>query len=145
MIPPILIVTDRGHLVVYKATENHSLERIDHAEFEEGNKKISDIVTDQSGAFGNSGTPGTGTHESMPMVAELEVRSFRKIGQKIREVLDRENPRWWGFSAPSEINNAILDGLEDKYRDRLSRNLKVDLANSRPSDVLARFEKAAIV
>ncbi len=142
-IPPILIVADRGHLVAYRNTERHSLEEIDHADFAEGNQKISEIVTDQAGAFTNSGTPGTGTYESMPLIAELEARSFRKIAEKVREVIDREKPRSWGFAAPGEINGAILDGIEDQYQDRLACNLKLDLTNSKPGDVYTRFEKAA--
>jgi hypothetical protein len=142
-IPSLIIVTNRGHLVAYRPTDTGSLQRIDSAEFSEGTDKISEIVTDQSGAFPMTGSQGTGSYESLPFVAELEVRCFRRIAEKIGEIIDREKPASWGFATPSEINGAIIDHLDPKYQKQLSRNLKLDLTNSSPADVGARFEKAA--
>lgn len=141
-IPSLIIVTNRGHLVAYRPTESGSLQRIDSAEFSEGTDKISEIVTDQAGAFQMTG-PGTGSYESLPLVAELEVRCFRRIADKIGEIIDREKPASWGFATPSEINKAILDHLNPKYQEKLWRNLKLDLTNSSPGDVASRFEKMA--
>jgi len=140
-LPSLIIVTNRGHLVAYRPTETGSLQRIDTASFSEGNDKISEIVTDQAGAFPMTG-PGTGSYESLPLVAELEVRCFRRIADKIGEIIDREKPVYWGFATPSEINGAILDHLNPKHREKISRNLKLDLTNSTHEDVAARFEKA---
>jgi len=141
-LPSLIIVTNRGHLVAYRPTETGSLQRIDTAAFSEGTDKISEIVTDQAGAFPMTG-PGTGSYESLPLVAELEVRCFRRIADKIGEIIDREKPSYWGFATPSEINGAILDHLAPQYREKISRNLKLDLTNSTHEDVAARFEKAA--
>lgn len=140
-IPSLIIVTNRGHLIAYRPTETGSLQRIDSADFKEGTDKISEIVTDQAGAFPMTG-PGTGSYESLPLVAELEVRCFRRIAEKIGEIIDREKPASWGFATPSEINGAILDHLDPKYREKLWRNLKLDLTNSPHTDVAARFEQA---
>jgi hypothetical protein len=117
------------------------LEEIDHANFGTGNQKISEIVTDQAGAFPVSGSVGTGASESMPMVAELEIRSFRSIREKIVEILDREKPNRWGFATPSEINGAVLDELDDRYRKILQVNLRLDLVNNPASEVLAAFQR----
>jgi hypothetical protein len=142
-LPSIIITTNRGHLVAYRRTDNGALQPIDSASFKEGNAAISDLVTDQAGAFPMSGTPGTGSYESMPLVAELEVRSFRKVAEKIGEILEEVNIPWWGFASPSEINGAILDHLKPQYRDKVSINLKSDLTNSPKEQVHQSFEKAA--
>jgi len=140
-LPSLIIVTNRGHLVAYRPTETGSLQRIDTAAFSEGTDKISEIVTDQAGAFPMTG-PGTGSYESLPLVEELEVRCFRRIAEKIADIIKREKPSYWGFATPSEINRAILDHLAPQYREKLSRNLKLDLTNATHEDVAARFEKA---
>jgi len=142
-IPSIIIAANRGHLVAYRKTENDALQAIDTASFKEGNASISDLVTDQAGAFPMSGTPGTGSYESMPMEAEMEVRSFRKVAEKIGEILEEENIPWWGFASPSEINGAIVDHLKPQYRDKISINLKSDLTNSPKEQVYQSFSKAA--
>lgn len=141
-LPSIIIVTDRGHLIAYRTTENDSLQRIESTSFAEGEQKISEIVTDQAGAFGMSGTPGTGSAERMGLVAELEMRCFRQIAEKIAEILDKEIPGRWGFASSSEINGAILDGMDEKYRQKLSINLRANLTNSPPADIFKQFSKA---
>ena len=140
-VPPLVILADRGKLIAYRTTETGSLEVVGTASFKEGNQKVSEMVTDQSGAFPVSGSTGTAAYESMPMLAELEVRSFRSIREKIVEILDSEKPFSWGFATPSEINGAVLDDLEERYRDRLQTNLKLDLVNSRPDAILKAFQK----
>lgn len=142
-IPKLIIVTNRGHLIAYRTAETQSLEKIARESFTEGNEKISDIVTDQSGAFPMTGTAGTSSYESLPLVAELEVRSFRKISRKISEIIKSEHATSWGFATPSEINGAILEGLEKDDLDKLAFNLKVDITNSPPGEVYSRFERAA--
>lgn len=142
-IPSIIIVANRGHLIAYRKTDNGALEAIDADSFPEGTLKISEIVTDQSGAFQMTGGVGTGSYESLPLVNELEVRSFRKVADKIGAVLDAHKPSWWGFASPSEINGAITDHLQERYRSKISINLKSDLTNSPKDDVYRRFEKAA--
>ncbi|RYD18842.1 MAG: hypothetical protein EOP88_21180 [Verrucomicrobiaceae bacterium] len=140
-VPPLIIVADRGKLIAYRTTETGSLQVIQTATFKEGNQKVSEMVTDQSGAFPVSGSTGTAAYESMPMLAELEVRSFRSIREKIVEILGSEKPFSWGFATPSEINKAVLDDLDNRYTERLQTNLKLDLVNSRPDAILKAFQK----
>lgn len=140
-VPSLVIVADRGKLIAYRTTETGSLEVIETASFKEGKQKVSEMVTDQSGAFPVSGSTGTAAYESMTMLAELEVRSFRHIREKIAEILGSEKPFSWGFATPSEINKAVLDDLEARHLDRLQTNLKLDLVNSRPDAILKAFLK----
>lgn len=141
-LPSIVIVADRGHLLAYRSNENGGLDQIDSSFIPEGNSKISDIVTDQSGAFPVSGSQGTAAHESMPLIAELEVRCFRKIATEIKEILQREKAHGWGFAAPSEINGAIVDHLDPALREHISINLKLDLTNVPKAEVCRRFCEA---
>lgn len=137
------IVTDRGHLIAYRKSENEALELAGESYFEEGNAKLSEIVTDQSGAFPVSGTPGTSAYEDMPLEAELEVRCFRRISAAISALLEKHKPGWWGFAAPAEINGAILDHLPAKVREKISVNLKRDLVNTPRGGLLDFFKAAA--
>ena len=141
-LPSLIIVADRGHQIAYRSNDNGSLEKIASSAVEEGNKKISEIVSDQAGVFANPGGYGLSSAERLPMVEELEVRCVRKIAITIAEWVAKEDARWWCFAAPSEINGAILDALDDGTRDKLSTNLKLDLTNSPPADVEAKFRKA---
>lgn len=141
-VPSIVIVADRGHLLAYRSRKNGSFEQIDSSIIPEGNSKISDIVTDQSGAFPVSGGQGTAAYESMPLIAELEVRCFRKIAAEIKEIIGREKPGRWGFAAPSEINGAIVDHLDPELREHLSVNLKLDLTNVPKTEIHRRFADA---
>ncbi len=140
-LPSLIIVADRGHLVAYRLSDSGRTERIESAEFVEGSRKLSELVTDQAGAFptGSPGSPGTSHAERLPLEAELEMRSFRQIAAKVRELVDRENPVFWGFAAPSEINGAILDGLDDDCHRRLAVNLKLDLIHHPATEVAERF------
>ncbi|MFT4176109.1 MAG: host attachment protein [Luteolibacter sp.] len=139
-LPSLLIVTDRGHLTAYQPTEQGSLNELESHSFREGNAKVSEMVTDQAGAFPISGTPGTGSFESMPLLAELEVRCFRKIVEVIATIIDREGIQRWGLAAPSEIHGAIVDFLDPAHRESLAVQLKLNLTNSSPQDIRRRFE-----
>lgn len=138
-IPELLILADRGHLVAYRTTETGHMERVESFDIIEGHEKLSNIVTDQAGAYGNIGSPGTSSHESMPLINELEARCIRQIIKKIETLVDREEPKFWGFAASAEINHAILDGVPDRYLQKLAVNLKLDLTNSPPAQVRSKF------
>jgi hypothetical protein len=138
-LPPVLIVTDRGRLVAFRTADGEKLQRIASVEFEEGNSKLSELVTDQAGAFPNTGSTGTSAAERMPLVAEIEVRCFRKIVDTIHGILAAEKPRWWGLAAPSEIHGALVDFLDPADRECLSRQVRKDLVNSSMDHIDAAF------
>lgn len=141
-IPSLIIVTDRGHLIAYRYDDSGQMHRIDSATFAEGNQRVSEIVTDQAGAFPTPGGLATGSVESMPFLAELEMRCFRQIAAKIREIIDREQASCWAFVTPSEINGAILDDVGDSYLQGLAINLKRNLTNVPQDELKVHLEKA---
>ena len=142
-LPPVLIVTDRGRLVAYRYEEGDRPRVITTAEFEEGNSKLSELVTDQAGAFPNTGSVGTSAAERLPLEAELEVRCFRKIAETIHEVLAQEKVARWGLAAPSEIHSAVVDFLGGEEVATLALQVKRNLVNSPSVDVMRAFEKAS--
>jgi hypothetical protein len=142
-LPPLLIVTDRGRMLVYQTDQDSALHHHSTTTFQEGNKKLSEMVTDQAGAFPNTGSRGTSTAEQLPLEAEMEARCFRKIADEIDELLAAQPATPWGLCAPSEIHGAIVNHLSDPARQRLTLQVHRDLVNSPPQDVVAAFETAA--
>lgn len=142
-LPSILILTNRGRMVAYRSTQSGSLEQFDSLEPMEGNRNISDLVTDQAGAFPTDG-PGMSSYESLPLVDELRIRADRQIAGKIGEILEEQRPYSWGFAAASEINAGILDLLGDEWKGNLVCNLKLDLTNTPPGEVRERFEEQSL-
>lgn len=107
--------------------------------------RYQDKLTDQAGAFPNSGTGGQGNSiaEKMSFEAENEARIFRVIAGQISSLLNQRRPEHWSFAAPSEINGAILDNLAPGLRAHLERNVARDLVKIDPAQLLAHFDRAA--
>ena len=80
-LPPILIVSDRGHFIADRFQDGSVVEVLDHQDFSEGTDKISELVTDQAGRFASGGTDGYrhSAAERPTMVMELENRCVRHI------------------------------------------------------------------
>jgi len=140
-LPPLIIVTDRGRLLAYRSDENQHLEVIDTLEIAEGLEKLSDLVTDNAGRFPNSGSPQHegGSAERMPLIAELEMRAFAKIVQRITELCEQHRPHHWAFAAPSEINSAILDGLDPRWKNKITVNFDLDLVHEPAKNLVKRL------
>ena len=74
------------------------------------------------------------------MEAEEEARLFRHIGEQISEFLRKHRPERWSFAAASEINLGILEHVAPGWRERLTRNIKSDLAKIPVGSLLQHFE-----
>jgi hypothetical protein len=122
-IPKLILVANRGHLIAYRTSETGALEKMEKSEFHQKDETVE--------------------VQSQGQTPELTLSEFPQISAKISEILEREKPRFWGFSTPSEINCAILGGIDKRYLDKLAFNLKIDLTLSPPGEIQARFEKAA--
>jgi hypothetical protein len=59
-------------------------------------------------------------------------------------ILSRENPARWSFSAPAEINETILQGVEQPFRQRIAENHPVDIVNASAAELLERFSVCAV-
>lgn len=142
-LPPILIVTDRGHLVAYRLLPGAGPEVLRRADFSEGTDKISEIVTDQAGRFASGGTEGhrMSAAERPRLVLELETRCVRHIAEHITELLTAYSGAW-ALAAPGEINHPILQLLSQALRNRLHLNLRKDLVKIPVGEIANHFLKA---
>ncbi|QIF02124.1 host attachment protein [Roseimicrobium sp. ORNL1] len=144
-LPDLIIAADRGRLIAYTPNESGTLKTVRAEEIPEGRHKLSEQVTDKAGAFPmmgpnrGSGVNGTftGSAERLTLEAEIEMQSFRRVASDIEALVTRHHPKTWGFAAPSEINGAILDGLNPQLKQNLVTNLRLDLVNM-PADQLAK-------
>lgn len=141
-LPSLIIAADRGHFVAYEPNAEGTLIAIRADDIPEGLNKLSEQVTDKAGAFPVGGATGRGTTtataERLTLEAEIEMQSFRKIAARIESLVKRKSPKEWGFAAPSEINGAILDGVDKGIKESLKVNLRLDLVNV-PAPQLRRF------
>lgn len=142
-LPPILIVTDRGHFVAYRLLPGAGPEVLHRADFSEGTDKISEIVTDQAGRFPSGGTDGyrQSAMERPKLVLELETRCVRHIAEHITEVLTAYSGAW-ALAAPGEINHPILEHLTQELQNRLQLNLPKDLVKIPVGEIASHFLKA---
>jgi hypothetical protein len=140
-LPSLLIVADRGRVRAYLTADAAVPSLLTSTSFPEGTGKLSELVTDQAGAFPNTGSVGTSSAERLPLKAEIEVRCFRRIADEIDHLLATRDVTTWGFAAPSEIHGAILDLISRDALERLASQVRLDLVNASPQDVKAAFEK----
>ena len=142
-LPPIVVVTDRGGLITYRLDEADRPRVVANEEFVEGNSKLSDLVTDQAGAFPVSGSVGTAAAERLPLENEIEARCIRTVAEAIQRILRVEKAGRWALVAPSEIHKAIVDLLPREDRESLVLQIKRDLLNSPSKDVVEAVRRAA--
>jgi hypothetical protein len=140
----LLIVADRGRLLAYAVDESPRGPApilLNAVHFAEGQQRLGEQVTDKAGAFpmAGSGTHQNSAAERMKLVAELEMRTFRRAATCIAQLVKDLQPESWGFAAPSEINGAILDGIEPTVRARLAQNVARDLTNTPREKLLGHF------
>jgi len=141
-VPTLLVVTDRGHLIAYRNESGQTPERIDDVQFLEGNQRLSEMVTDQAGAFPGTGGVSTSAGENHSLAAEMETRCIRQIAMRIEQLLENENRPLWGLAAPAEIHSSILEHLKLSTRDRLAMQIKKDLVKLSPGGIMERFTEA---
>jgi hypothetical protein len=141
--PSLLVVADRGRLVAYLTADNGALRLHATTAIEEGREKLSELVTDQAGAFPNPGSVGTSAAERLPLEKELETRCIRQIAADIEKLLAEEGHPIWGFAAPPEVLAATADHLNREALGCLALRVPKDLVNAPPLEVREAFEKAA--
>jgi hypothetical protein len=147
-LPSLLIIADRGHFLAYSVKETPrgpSARLMVSNDLVDGQERLSEKLTDKAGAFPIAGTGGqaNAAAERMTLTAELECRTFRDIAKRIETIVNEKQPESWGFAAPSEINGAILDGIDTRVHERLTQNLHRDLTRLPPQEMLHRFSNVA--
>jgi hypothetical protein len=146
-LPSLLIVADRGQMLAYAIDEKRRgpvPRLIDSLEFSEGRQKLSEQLTDKAGAFPAGNGQATASAERMTLTAELEMRTFRHIAERITTLFQERHPDTWAFAAPSEINGAILDELDPALRGCLKQNLTRDLTRIPADELVEHFVRQQV-
>jgi Protein required for attachment to host cells len=146
--PSLFVVADRGRLLAYaidRSARAPAARLLDSADFE-GQQRLGQQVTDKAGAFPVAGSGGqaNASAERMTLVAELEMRNFRRIAARITALLHEHHADAWSFAAPSEINAAIVKDLQPALRETLVQNLPRDLTRVPPGELLDHFARAKL-
>ncbi|MFD0893792.1 host attachment protein [Luteolibacter ambystomatis] len=141
-LPLLIIVADRGHVRAFRTNEDGHLQQIDAEEIPEGRETLSETVTDQAGAFRSKGQLGASTAENLHLQEDLESKNLQHVAAVIRGVLD-QHPGWWGFAAPAEFNDRLLQLVGEAQQGRLSMNLTKDLSHHPVREIESHFRNAA--
>lgn len=144
--PPFLIVADRGCLKAFSVEKTpnrgNAPRLVETFEFPDAHGRFQDKVTDQAGAFPTGGSDGRGNSiaEEQNLESEMELRVLRQVAEHITTVLRQHQPESWGFAVPSEINRALVEGLDKDLQEKLRANVQRDLIHTDPSELRSRFE-----
>lgn len=142
-VPPVIIIADRGRLKAFhfQRIEGQAprLRHIASQDFD-GPRKANDRIASSQTAS-TEGKEDYSAVERLTLEAEDEIRAFGIIANEITTLLKDFRVPQWAFAAPSEINGAILDGLDPEIRRALALNLSLDLVNIPDSDLLPYFQQ----
>lgn len=143
--PPFLVIADRGRMKAYETHEplegGCSLRVLEDIQMLEPHQKFEARYTDRAGAFPAGASAGNSSGERLNLESETRLRIFRQLAEKLTEWLKKHGPRRWAFAAPSEINDAILNGLDADLKGRLVKNLRADLVNVPTHTLLRHFDR----
>ena len=110
--------------------------------------KISEINTDFAGRFPVGSTPAQsqGRHQNaiaeQHLDIEIDRRIVRQLADHIDSILKHEKPETWAFAAPSTINRAVLQEMDQGLAKGLVQSLQADLVNISPNEIMDHFESA---
>jgi hypothetical protein len=141
----LLIVTDLGQLKAYKVEltprRTPRLEPVEDIVLEGARLRVIDTVTDMAGRHSgptqkNWGAPLGDDHN---LKLETKRRLIRQIAGHIQRLIQRTGFDGCWFAAPKEINHQILEELPQAIRNRIEKNLPLDLTKATEAELLERF------
>lgn len=140
----IVIVADLGELKAFEIKKNegiinnevkisHSLEIINDENFIEGRKKMSELMSDNTGRMGHD------TLEEHNAIEEKENRTLREIAQNIEVIIEQVKPKQIFLAFPKEHNHQLFDLLNKSVQAIIVKNLPLDLVKSEKNRILEHF------
>ncbi|MDB6173286.1 MAG: hypothetical protein JWL59_2597 [Chthoniobacteraceae bacterium] len=141
-----LIVADRGNVKAYRL--EHIVEgRPPRVKLVQGfslvdpHQRLGETMTDQAGSFQMS--EGGGRHPNSAGERHLDIerdrRTIRQLATHITEILRQEQPGYWAFAAPAEIQHAIFEELRPEVRELAEETIHADLVNTPATELLSHF------
>ena len=147
-IPSFLIIADRGCVKAFHVEETPTrgpMPRLT-ATFQISGEpdRYRDEYSDRMGAFPNGGTNGQGNSiaERHGVGEELQRRALGEVAKHIDQLLSQHHPADWGFAAPSEVANAVVDKIHPDGRAKLKTVVKHDLINADARALIEQFTEA---
>lgn len=135
----MIITADYGALEAFTISQGEKTKAVHLEEeilVEEDRGPYKEKVTDQATCFRHWGA----TAEKTTIELEKKRRAVQELTKAIETLLQKHQPFHWYFAAPEEINRALMEGLNEKFKKTLRHNLKKDLINIPPEELLGHFE-----
>lgn len=141
----IVIVASLGELKIFyvKKIENivddelkvsYNLELLKGMDFIDEHKKISEIMSDKAGNF-NSGT----NDDADKLLLEQKKKIVKKIVKEINDVAKSKEPKQLMLAFDKELSEELMDHLDTKTKDLLTKVIYKDLVNTDKNKILSYF------
>src|SRR2546423_9264616 len=140
----LLVLADLGHFKAYRLEQENtfSTPRLQLLEEWETDvpRHVSQQLSDQAGQFRKGTTPGGPSNlsdgEEHNFDLERRRRALKTVTTHLRDLLNREDDGVDGcyFAAGSEINGAIMEGLDPQSRARIQKNVCANLTRLGPEE-----------
>jgi len=150
MKPTLVVVADLGNFKAYRwdGDEFHStprLELIDAFETVDArSKRVRNTVTVLEGRSANGGSNAklagaSSDGEQHNMHLEKRRRLVRQMAHGVTALLRSQNIERCFFAAPQEINHQIVEQIPPQARQKIEKNLTLDLTNIAKSALVNHF------
>lgn len=146
----LIVIANLGQVRVLKLRpagddplQQEHLSEVSSGNGKEPPKAIHEVVTDQSGRFGEGNAAGVRTGmsngEHLKLEAELQRTAMLKIAGQIDEAVAAEGSPPWMLVAPSPILAALKNALAAKTKKALAETYTADLTRTPLREVEGRF------
>ena len=144
----LLVLMDSGHFKAYRMEENPRFSTPRLELLEEWDTAVTQRISDQAGQFAKGSLSFSAINdmadgERHNLELELRRRALKEMAARLSELLEREPVDGCYLAAGKEINHAVLDALAVPVREKIQKNVAVNLTRLNPSDIIERFRNAA--
>jgi hypothetical protein len=140
----LIIVADMGELKAYSVEHNegmvgnemktsYSLRLMNDENFLSGRKKISEVMSDNAGRFGQD------TLEDHNLKSERENHTIKDIAEDIEAIVTEVNPAQLFLAFPKEHNHELAEELGQATKAVLVKNITSDLVKTDKEKILSHF------
>jgi len=143
----MIIVADLGRFKAYRITQDElqpdsspAFEDLADVNLENLHSKVSERVTDKAGRF-SYGAGSISVGERHNEEKEAEEQQLQSIAGNIDQVAGKGNQSIY-LAAPQTIIRHLINALEPQVRNRIRRNLALNLVKAPKLELLERFELA---
>lgn len=141
----MIIVTDLGRMKAYRVTRDDlqpntspAFEDLADIDLENQHSHVSDRVTDKAGRF-NYGAGSIAVGERHSEEGEAESKQLHAIAEAINRVAGSDSTDIY-LAAPQPMIRLLLETIAPPVRQRIRRELSVNLVKAPKLDLLKRFE-----